>query len=379
MHPRGPQQDEGLPVKQGPGKGLEDDGMISELNSEQKSEGIRAVPFARWKARREGIDLSRVRGTGPRGIILAKDLDDSTIGPERMEAMSSPHSVYASTLAKNLAVKEGLSLENIMGTGTRGRIMMGDVIKTLEEKTPPVEDKKIPVRGKGLFGQTLPMTQMRKVIARKMAQSAFTAPHIYFVTEVDMNELLLFKDKVQGDFEKEFQVRISINDFVIKATALTIRDFPLLNAMMKGEEIYVMPEINIGLAVAMEEGLIVPAIPHADELGLDEIAKIRANLVERARGGKLKMEEIERGTFTISSLAQYDITFFTAILNPPQSGILSIGKTREFKEETGMKKIASFGLSVDHRVINGVVAATFLQSLKKRLENPYFTFMQLRR
>jgi pyruvate dehydrogenase E2 component (dihydrolipoamide acetyltransferase) len=298
---------------------------------------------------------------------------------EAGEGASKEQRIYASTLARKLAEKKSIPLEKVKGTGTRGRVVMDDVIKTLEEKTPPVEDKKIPVRGKGLFGQTLPMTQMRKVIARKMAQSAFTAPHIYFVTEVDMNELLLFKDKVQGDFEKEFQVRISINDFVIKATALTIRDFPLLNAMMKGEEIYVMPEINIGLAVAMEEGLIVPAIPHADELGLDEIAKIRANLVERARGGKLKMEEIERGTFTISSLAQYDITFFTAILNPPQSGILSIGKTREFKEETGMKKIASFGLSVDHRVINGAVAATFLQSLKKRLENPSFTFMQLRR
>jgi pyruvate dehydrogenase E2 component (dihydrolipoamide acetyltransferase) len=133
-----------------------------------------------------------------------------------------------------------------------------------------------------------------------------------------------------------------------------------------------MPEINIGLAVALEEGLIVPAIPHADQLSLGEIAKLRADLVERARVRKLKVEEIERGTFTISSLAQFDITFFTAILNPPQSGILSIGKTADhlgLKEgKIILKKIARFGLSVDHRIIDGVVAASFLQTLKKRLE-----------
>jgi len=225
------------------------------------------------------------------------------------------------------------------------------------------------------------MSQMRKVIAKRMGQSAFTAPHIYFFTDVEMDKLNQLREEVLSDFEKRFNIRISINDFFIKAVALTIREFPMLNAWLKGEEIHVMPEINIGLAVALKEGLIVPAIPQADRLSLGKIAQIREDLVERARVGKLKIEEIERGTFTISSLAQFDITFFTAILNPPQSGILSIGKTCDqlsLKDgQVVIKKIARFGLSVDHRIIDGAVAAAFLQSLKKGLENPTITLNQL--
>jgi pyruvate dehydrogenase E2 component (dihydrolipoamide acetyltransferase) len=221
------------------------------------------------------------------------------------------------------------------------------------------------------------MSQMRKVIAKRMSQSALTAPHIYFFTDVEMDRLDRLRAEILPDFEKQFGIRISINDLLIKAVALTIREFPILNAILKDEEIVVMPEINIGLAVAMDEGLIVPAIPHADQLSLGEIAKLRADLVERARARKLKLEEIERGTFTISSLAQFDITFFTAILNPPQSGILSIGKTADhlaLKEgKIISKKIARFGLSVDHRIIDGVVAASFLQTLKNRLETMTLT------
>jgi len=196
-----------------------------------------------------------------------------------------------------------------------------------------------------------------------------------------MDRLNRLREEIVSDFEKQFEVRVSINDILIKATGLTIREFPLLNAMVKGEEIYVNPEINVGLAVAMEEGLIVPAIPQADQLGLGRIAQMRMDLVERARANRLRLEEIERGTFTISSLAQFDITFFTAILNPPQSGILSIGKTTDQlalgNGQVIAKKVAQFGLSVDHRIIDGAVAAAFLQSLKQRLENPSFAFLDL--
>ena len=233
----------------------------------------------------------------------------------------------------------------------------------------------------GLFGKTIPMTQMRKVIAKRMAQSAFTAPHIYFFTDVEMDRMIRLRDEIAAEFEGAFGVRVSINDFLIKAVALAIRDFPLLNGTVRGEEVFIHPDINVGLAVAIEEGLIVPAIPQADRAGLGRIARMRSDLVERARTGKLKMEEIERGTFTLSSLAQYEITFFTAILNPPQSGILSVGKTVEqlaLKDgQVVSKRVARLGLSVDHRIIDGAVAAAFMQSLKKRLESPTFTFMDV--
>lgn len=334
------------------------------LRGSNSSEIIKAVPAARWMARREGIDLSLIKGTGPSGIILMKDI----------ESLKFTQRIYASSLARKLADKKGVSLETIEGTGTRGRIMMADVIKGVEKPTLPAE-------AKGIFGQTIPLSQMRKVVARRMVQSAFTAPHIYFFIDVEMDKLNQLREEILPDFEKEFKVRISINDFFIKTVALTIREFPMLNAMVKGEEIYVLPDINVGLAVALEEGLIVPAIPKADQLGLGRIAQMREDLVGRARAGKLKLEEIERGTFTISSLAQFDIIFFTAILNPPQSGILTIGKTSDhlaLKEgQVITKKVARLGLSVDHRIVDGAVAAAFLQSLKERLENPTYTFMHL--
>ena len=343
-----------------------------------QTEITRAVPAARWKAKKEGIDLSLVKGSGPHGVILPRDLEQAQVTQGAIDATFKDKKIHASTLARKLAEREGVALESVEGSGTRGRVMMADVERATERG--PLVKREIGEE-KGLFGRTIPMTQIRKVIAKRMAQSAFTAPHIYFFSDVEMDRLNQLREEILPEFERRFNVRISINDFLIKAVALTICEFPMFNGMVRGEEIYIHPEINVGLAVAMVEGLIVPAVPQADRLGLGSIARMRSDLVERARAGKLKLEEMERGTFTISSLAQFDITFFTAILNPPQSGILSVGKMTDqlFLKEGQViaKKIARFGLSVDHRIIDGAVAAGFLQSLKKRLEAPALTFMNL--
>jgi pyruvate dehydrogenase E2 component (dihydrolipoamide acetyltransferase) len=197
-----------------------------------------------------------------------------------------------------------------------------------------------------------------------------------------MDPLLNFRRQVVAEFEKKFGLRPSVNDFLIKAVALNIVDFPMLNASVKDKKIHIAAEINVCLAVALEDGLIVPAIANADIVGLVDIVRQRKDLVTRARSGKLTMEELERGTFTISSLSQYDILYFTAILNPPQSGILSVGKTREelYMNEDGAvnkRKVATFGLSADHRIIDGTLAADFLQNLKWKLERPTFTFLHL--
>jgi len=346
---------------------LTKDRAMSKSNVPDGSEVLRAVPLVRWVAKKERIDLSLVKGTGPEGVILPKDLERFRTTQSAMGTVVPTEKRSASSLARKLATKKGISLEKMSGTGNRGRIMMADVARAVEKGA-------IFLDGQGMFGQTLPMTQMRKAIAKRMSLSVFTAPHIYFFTDVEMDALNRRREEILPDFERKFRIRISINDFFVKAVALTLGEFPILNSRLQGEEIYIMPEINVGLAVALEEGLIVPAILRADRLSLAEISQIRTDLVDRARTRKLKWEEIERGTFTISSLAQFDITFFTAILNPPQSGILSIGKEtdhlalREGKVVT--KKIARFGLSVDHRVIDGVLAAKFLESLKHRLENP---------
>ncbi len=319
---------------------------------------LRAVPAARALAREKGLDLGAVRGSGPEGVILHRDV-----------AAAATPAPPASHLARRAAEKAGLPLEAVPGTGVRGRIMQADVAAAAAEAAAP------------RLGKVMPMDRMRRIIARRMAESAFTAPHIYFFSDVGMDALLAFREQILPEFEARLGLRPSVNDFLIKAAALSIRDYPLLNASVKGEEIHIQPDINVCLAVALPDGLITPAIAAADGCGLADIVRQRADLVRRARSGSLTVAELERGTFTISSLAQYDITHFTAILNPPQSAILSVGRTRDRlylnNGQVAAERIATLGLSVDHRIIDGTLAAEFLQALKARLEKPAFTFMHI--
>jgi pyruvate dehydrogenase E2 component (dihydrolipoamide acetyltransferase) len=277
-----------------------------------------------------------------------------------------------SPLARKIAQENRVPLENIQGTGTAGRVMKADVLKAVEQAGGQGA-------GERPGEQVISMSKMRQVIARRLSESAFTAPHIYLFTDVEMGKILDLRESILEEFGKRFDVRLSINDFLIKAVALAIHDHPFLNASIMGNEIHIHPEINVGLAVALDEGLIVPAIANADRIGLGSIARQRTELVDRAKKGRLTMEEIQRGTFTISSLANFDVTFFTAIINPPQTGILSVGKVQENlfleKGEVKAKRFSTFGLSADHRIIDGAVAAKFLQTLKKMLENPVFCLL----
>ena len=357
------QQGEGAPPPSAP--------MVapSVLLGEKAPGLVKAVPTARKLAEQSGVDLSLVTPTGPHGTIMKKDVEAYLVSP-----VSGRRPQTVSTLAQREAERLRVSLEGIQGTGTRGRVMKADVLRAAgEAKTVSAKED--------LFGKVIPMKKMRQVIARRMSESAFSAPHIYLFTDVNMEKVLIVRDIILEDFERQFNARPSINDFLIKAVALTIREYPLLNATLKGDEIHVHPEINVGLAVALDDGLIVPAIPRADELGLGKIAQMRVDLVDRAKKEKLKIEEVQRGTFTVSSLANFDITFFTAILNPPQSGILTVGKTQDQLYLDGghvkTRKVANCGLSVDHRIVDGAVGAAFLQGLKVKLENPSYAFLQL--
>jgi pyruvate dehydrogenase E2 component (dihydrolipoamide acetyltransferase) len=344
-----------------PVQALQPETISVEESPDTSQAPIRAVPAARRFAREKKLDLSKIQGTGSEGIILYKDVEQALADFEKPAAK-------VSTLARRMAAKEGIPLAGIRGSGARGRIMRADVQSTIDEAKRPA------------LGKVISMERMRQVIARRMSESAFTAPHIYFFTDIQMDPLLNFRRQIVAEFEEKFGVRPSINDFLIKAVALNILDFPMLNASVKDKEIHIAPQVNVCLAVALADGLIVPAIANADIAGLADIVRQRQDLVARARTGNLTIEELERGTFTISSLAQYDITHFTAILNPPQSGILSVAKTREelYLGTDGVvkqRKVIKFGLSVDHRIIDGTAAADFLQNLKWKLERPAFTFL----
>jgi pyruvate dehydrogenase E2 component (dihydrolipoamide acetyltransferase) len=343
---------------------------------------IKAPPAVRRLAKERGVDLSLVQGSGPGRTILLKDVESFLI-----KGTQTGQKILITPTARKLAEREGISLSTIKGSGISGRVTKADVMEAkvgLErrETRPELIPVKLSSVSKYQLGQIIPMNSVRKVIAKRMSQSKFAAPHIYFFNDVDMEKLVTLREEIVTDFETNEGIRISINDFYIKAVALTLREYTILNSRISGEEIRIFPEINIGLAVAIDDGLIVPAIPKVDQLNLIEIARYRVDLIERARQAKLTFEEMERGTFTISSLAQFDITFFTAILNPPQSGILTLGKVEEKPVvrdgQVMIRRTMRQGLSVDHRIIDGAVAAQFLQSLKKKLENPYSTFFLIR-
>jgi pyruvate dehydrogenase E2 component (dihydrolipoamide acetyltransferase) len=275
----------------------------------------------------------------------------------------------ATPLARTLAERNRIPMEALQGSGPRGKIYARD-LQAVKAVALPCGNA---VGGLSRSYTDLSMSTTRRTVGERLTESAFTAPHIYFFADVDMEPLLKFKKEMSNGSAEAEAVSISINDLLIKATALVLRKHPLLNASLDGDSIRVWQDINIGLAVALKDGLIVPSIDRADQRRFSEIARMRKDLVERAHSGRLKLDEIQSGTFTISSLAHSAITHFTAIINPPQSAILSVGPTRERAiVENGqirVGKIAVLGLSVDHRIADGVTAAAFLTDLKDFIEN----------
>ncbi len=315
---------------------------------------------------------------GPAGAPAAAQIPSAAAGP----AATAAERIRVAPVAKKMAEKEGIDLSKVTPTGPHGTIMKKDVEDYLamirSSKEAPKAAPAALAAAPG--GRTVPLTMMRETIAKRMAKSSSTVPHIYLFCEIGMDALLGMRETLKATHKESTPYPISINDFILKAVAVTLREFPYLNAQYKEGSIRFSEEVNVGLAVAIDEGLTVPAIPAADRLGLREIARLRTDLVERARQGKLQKTEIERGTFTVTSLASFGVTYFTAIINPPQSGILSIGTTQEklvLKEgKVEVLRFAVFGLSIDHRAADGAYGAAFLDALKKKLENPVSTFLQ---
>jgi pyruvate dehydrogenase E2 component (dihydrolipoamide acetyltransferase) len=285
--------------------------------------------------------------------------------------------VLVSPAAKKMARVEGIDLSLVKGSGRSGRIRMADVERYLSEaRTTRIGV--VSSRGSVEVAEIIPMTTMRKTIAQRLSRSSRDAPHISLFIEVDMTEVKRLKDSIVEKIEATLDVRLSLNDIFIKVVAVTLRGHPRLNARLQGDRIEILKDVNIGLAVAVEDGLVVPAIEGADQKRLWQIAKERKDLVERAGQGRLSLVELERGTFTISNLGMYEVVFFTSIINPPQSGILSIGKTVDrpvVRDGTVViRPIVEMSLSVDHRVVDGAMGAQFLRDLKEALENPYLVF-----
>jgi pyruvate dehydrogenase E2 component (dihydrolipoamide acetyltransferase) len=286
---------------------------------------------------------------------------------------SSDGRVKASPLAKAMAKEEGIDIDKVKGSGDDGRVVKRDIEEYL--KNPPAEEtapvaKTIKVSEPEGAYEDVPVSQMRKVIARRLGESKFSAPHFYLTMEICMDKLIATRKQLKELTE----TKISFNDFVVKATAKALKEHKNINASWLGDKIRYYNYVNMGVAVAIDEGLVVPVVRNADTKALSNIATEIRELAGRAKERKLTPEEMSGNTFTISNLGMFGIDEFTAIINAPDACILAVGGISprlvlvdgEVKESNFMKVT----LSCDHRVVDGASGAKFLQTLKAILEEP---------
>jgi len=289
---------------------------------------------------------------GPAGVTAAPALEPGSL----------PGGVRASPLAHRMAGETGIDLKGVHGTGPEGRITKKDV---LAAATQPIA----PPAG---LGVTVPLTKLRSAIGRRMLASKQQVPHFYLTIDLDADRLA--DTRAQLNAAQPDDAKLSVNDFVVKAAALALRDVPGLNASLRGESIQRHAQVNVGVAVAIEDGLLTIVVRDADTKPLRQIAdEIRA-MVGRARQGRVRPDDVDGSTFTVSNLGMFDIDHFVAIINPPEAAILAVGSVRETpvvrdgQLAPGLRLKVT--LSADHRVTDGAEAARWLQALRARLEHP---------
>jgi pyruvate dehydrogenase E2 component (dihydrolipoamide acetyltransferase) len=296
---------------------------------------------------------------------------------EQQETSSSSNGrIKASPLAKKLAAEKGIDINKLAGSGDGGRIVKADIDSYKPAATTASPDKKatVPVFAPVVSGQEgytdIPNSQIRNVIAKRLAESKFSAPHFYLTMEINMDNAMA----ARAQLNEVSPVKISFNDLVVKASALALRQHPAVNASWLGDKIRRYQHIHIGIAVAIEDGLIVPVVRFADQKSLPQIAAESKELSGKARNKKLQPNEFTGNTFTISNLGMMDIDEFTAIINPPDSCIMAVGRIKEIVVKKGegfaVSNVMKITLSCDHRSVDGATGAAFLQTFKKFLENP---------
>ncbi len=299
--------------------------------------------------------------------------------PSRPAAESSR--IKASPLARKMAAAQGLDLGRLQGSGPEGRIVVRDLARAGTAEPPSRRAAEPSARGGGAPFTDVPLTQIRKTIARRLGESIGPVPTFYLTTEVDMERVAEAREalnetarRLGGSAARPDEGKISYNDIVLKATALALRQHPACNAWWQDDRIRYWNEVHVSVAVAIEDGLITPVIRHADQKSLREIAVEVRDLAGRARERRLKPEEYSGGTFSVSNLGMFEIDQFTAIINPPEAGILAVGSIAEKPVVHGgavvPRKRMRVTMSCDHRVIDGATGAAFLRTLKQMLENP---------
>jgi len=305
---------------------------------------IFATPLARRMAVHAGLDLAAIRGSGPQGRVVKADIERALAGPGATAQAASAPAAIAAAAAAPAALPP---IEAAVLAKPQVLALAGD---------PPFVER--------------PHSAMRRVIARRLAEAKQTIPHFYMTVDCAIDDLV----KIRATLNAKSDTKISINDFVVRAAALALRQVPAANASWSDDAILLWQRVDISVAVALDDGLITPIVKGADQKGLAQIAAETRDLAERARAGKLKLEEFQGGTFSISNLGMYGVREFAAVINPPQGCILAVGAGEQRPVVKGgqlaVATVMSCTLSCDHRVVDGAVGAQFLAAFKKLVEDP---------
>ena len=303
----------------------------SNSNSSSKNGRVFASPLAKRMANEEGLDLSKIDGSGDNGRIVKRDIEDAL---------------------ENGTAKQGAAEAAIEKAAARTSNFVS-VSANAEEQTEEVK-----------------VTQMRKTIAKRLGESKYSAPHFYLTMEVNMTNMMAARKQMN----ELSPVKISFNDLVMKAAAMALRQHPAVNSSWQGDKIVVNKHVHMGMAVAIDTGLVVPVLRFADHMPLSQMAQTSGELAQKARDGKLSLDEMQGSTFSVSNLGSMGIEEFTAIINPPNAAILAVGgiakRMRPVGEEMKPVNVMKVTLSCDHRVVDGYVGSQYLQTFKQYIENP---------
>ena len=339
----------------------------------------RASPRARRAARELGVDLSLVTGTGPQGRIVERDVIRFAGAQLRPEA-PPPAEVgrpQVASVVHGLAEEVGGDLSRVRGTGPDERVLRGDVLASTGVSTDAGTGEagaKIDLEA-GLTGRLVPLGRKRKVTAEKMALAAHTVARMTLFLEVDMAETVRVREELAPVYQSQDGLHLSYSDLLILAASRSLREHPYMNARWTDQGIVEIDQVNVGLAVAVPDGLVVPVVKEADRKSLREIARATSDLAARARDGKLSLADLAGGTFTITNLGMYGIELFIPVVNPPEAAILGVGKIVERPVIRDGQVVArprmALSLSVDHRVVDGAPAARFLARVQQLLEKPH--------
>ncbi len=350
---------------------------IATLLSEGEKPGASAAPAAAAAS----APKAAAPAPAPQAAAPAPKAAAPAPAPQpQQRATTEGDRLFASPLARRIAANAGMDLKSVQGSGPNGRIVKADVDKAIGSGTarPGAPAARVPAAPQGPvpdFGQAYheqPNSGMRKTIARRLLEAKTTVPHFYMTIDCQIDELMKMRAELNGREGADY--KLSVNDFVIKASALALRTVPIVNATWTEEAVRLYDNVDISVAVATPEGLITPIIRKADQKGLSTISSEMKELAAKARDKKLKPEEFQGGGFSISNLGMYGIREFAAIINPPQVAILAVGKAEQRpvvkKGALAIATVMSCTLSGDHRVVDGAVGAEFLQAFQALIEDP---------